>query len=142
MSKRQLHLDVVNMSLPASLTATIASTTGVEYDDASAATIISTFGTSSGTLDGSNLVKLILEDSADGTTYAAVTNAKYALGLTPDASGYIATIDDAAEDDQSYVTQYVGPKRFARVRPVVTGAAVVVPFSIIAVKGYKNRNGL
>ena len=128
--------------LPQVLTATIASPTAVELDDAEGVNFDITVGTSGGTLDGSNYVDFILQDSPDGSTWTIVTNTKYVLGLTPDSSGIVATVDDAAEDDTNYRLGYLGPQRFARIVPTVTGAGVSLPICINATKGYKHRDAL
>lgn len=129
--------------LPQVVTASIASPTSVELDDAEGVNFDAIVGTNGGTLDGSNYLELILEDSPDNSTWTAVTDPNRALGLTPNAStGVIVTVDDAAEDDAAYTFGYIGPERFVRLRPAVTGAGVSIPLCITATKGYKHRNAL
>lgn len=140
------HLDQVNLALPQVMTADLTPAAGVELDDAEGIILEAIVGTNGGTLDGSNYFDLIVEDSDDGSTFAAVTDANYLLGVAGVAgvvaSGIIATVDGAADDDQTYRCGYVGPKRFVQIKADVTGAGVSIPIALAATKGVKHRNGL
>lgn len=144
MAKRDIynHLDQVNLALPQVMTADLTPANGVEMDDAQGLNLEAVVGANGGTLDGSNYFDLIVEDSDDDSTYTAVTNTAYVLGLTPDSSGIVATVDGATDDEQTYRCGYVGPKRFARIRADVTGAGVSIPIALVAQKGCKDRNAL
>lgn len=70
------------------------------------------------TLNGTNKFELKLEhaeDDGDGAadSYAAV-DADDVVGATPDGSGNVVIVDDAAEDDQIYQMAYVGNRRFIK----------------------------
>lgn len=135
-------LQTVNLALPQVMTADLTPSNGVELNECEALNLLAIVGANGGTLDGSNYFDLIVEDSDDDSTYAAVTNTDYILGLTPDSSGIVATVDGATDDEQTYRCGYLGPKRYARIRADVTGAGVSIPIALMAEKGYLNRNGI
>lgn len=130
------------LALPQVITSDLTPAAGVELNQCEAVNFDAVVGANGATLDSSNYVEIILEDSADDTTYAAVTTAKYVMGLTPSSLGVVATIDGATDDEQTYRCGYLGPKRFARIRAKVTGAGVSIPIALLAEKGYLNRNGI
>lgn len=84
------------------------------------AEILIYFGISGDTLSGSVKVDVILQDSADGSTWAAVTDTNFALVgsnsrvTAPTGAGLVATIDAAAEDPDLLSIGYVGPQRYVR----------------------------
>jgi hypothetical protein len=87
-------------------------------------------------------IKVVIEDSADDVTYAAVTNADYVLlptsgnAAAPDGNGVIYTNDGASEDQKTVVVGYVGPKQYVRLRLDFTGTHTNgTPAAIFAVLG-------
>lgn len=135
-------LSQVILALPQVITSDLTPSNGVELNDCNAVNFDAVIGANGGTLDGSNYLEIIIEDSDDDSTYAAVTNTDYVLGLTPDSNGVVATIDGATDDEQTYRCGYLGPKRYARIRGAVTGAGVSLPVALLAEKGYLDRNGI
>lgn len=101
------------------------------------AELIALIGVSADTLSGSVKIDVVLEDSSDNTTFAPVTEATYALGATPDGSGIIATVDDAAEDAVLVGVGYVGPQRYVRLRLVFTGTHTSgTPVAMVGLRGH------
>lgn len=81
-------------------------------------------GVSGDTLSGSVKLDVILQhgDAADFGDMAAVTDANHVQGsMATIASGIVATIDDAAEDDVIVKIGYKGPKRYSRIVLTKTG---------------------
>jgi len=135
----QFHSIVVEALLGAAVvTADATPSNGADLQEADALDLLATIGIDA-SLDGSNFITVIAEDSADDSTYAAITNTKYLLGVTPDSSGIIATINAPAEDDVLVHCGYVGPKRYARLRIDVTGTVDII-CSIASIKGYLSRS--
>jgi len=134
-------LETEILALPQVVSADLTPANGVELNDCEGVNFEAIIGADGATLGATDKLDIILEDSDDDSTYAAVTNADYVLGLTPDASGIVATIDGATDDEQSYKCGYLGPKRYAQIRADVTGT-VSLPVCLLATKGYKNREAL
>lgn len=108
-----LDLNVVHSIDPAVIT---SDTNGAAVDlaDYHAATVAFTFGESGDTLSGSVYAEGRIEESADGSTgWTAVADA--------DLRGTEPTVDDAAEDDATYLVGYVGSERYIRAVIDVTG---------------------
>lgn len=122
----------------AAITSDATPANGADLQEADGLNLMATIGIFAG-LDGSNFIEVIAEDSADDSTYAAITNTKYILGATPTGAGVVATIDAPAEDDTIVRVGYVGPKRYARLRIKVTGTVTII-VSIASIKGYLNRS--
>ena len=98
---------------------------------------IAVIGASGDTLSGSVKIALVLEDSDDDVTFAAVTDAAAVLGATPDASGIVKVIDDPAEDDTVFRCGYVGSKRYSRLRADFTGTHTNgTPIAMLALRGH------
>ena len=78
----------------------------------------------------------ILQDSADGTTYAAVTDAADYIGtMVTAASGIFAVLDAEAEDNAVHWIGYRGTKQYSRIYLDRTGNhATGTPMSAIAIK--------
>lgn len=100
------------------------------------------FGANGGdTLNGTNKFTVTLEHSADDGAgspagYAAV-GANDVLGVTPDVSGVVLTVDDAAEDAASYRFGYIGGKRFVKLTITPNGTlANGNPVAANLVKGH------
>lgn len=107
---------------------------------------VAAIGVSGDTLSGSVKIDVILQDSDDDSTYAAVTNADYALvasdgvAAAPNGSGIIATIDDAAEDNAKIRCGYIGPKRYSRLLLQFTGTHTNgTPIHTFAILGHPNQ---
>ena len=67
------------------------------------------------TFSGTHKVDIILEDSSDNSTFAAVTNNTYVTGGTVDSNGIWQTIDADGDCNAVYGLGYVGPERYYRV---------------------------
>jgi len=85
-------------------------------------------------LSSSHKIVFTLKDSDDGTTYAAVDEEDM-LGVTPDDSGTILTIDAADEDNTIYSFGYVGGKQYLELVGTVTGT-ISMPMAITLEKGH------
>jgi hypothetical protein len=121
MSKRAIIEDVtvVQPLNPTTLTADTTSAT-IDLAGFNGCLIVVNVGESGDTLSGSVYWDLILKDSTDDSTYAAVTaNTQSATAI--DSSGIFATIDAAAEDDLPYSIAYTGDKRYLQVTCDATG---------------------
>ena len=105
--------------------------------------LIAMCGVSGDTLSGSVKVDIILEESDDDSTWTAVTDANDVVFASdgtvaaPDSNGLIATIDDAAEDPDTFRIGYIGNKRYARLRFDFTGTHTNgMPISSMAILGH------
>lgn len=104
---------------------TLIYSTALDSADGSAMEFIIVVGDASGALGDSKKLQFTVQDSADNTTWADVTDgARLVLGenvSAPDATtGVIATADDQSGDDRNdnrtLGVAYVGPSRYARVK--------------------------
>lgn len=96
------------------------------------------------TFSATNKIELELQDSADDSTYANVTDANHIIknagsqdGVVtdPDANGRFAIIDSAAKDDLRYAIGYRGPKRYSRVVVDFSGThGTGTPISAVALQ--------
>ena len=77
-------------------------------------------GASGDTLSGTDCLELVLEASADGSSWEAVTASGHVLGAV-DGSGVFAAIDSAAKTQAEYRIGYLGPLRYSRVRVAPQG---------------------
>ena len=141
---REIHgnIKVVQMIDPVTITADTAPADGADTDGYNALELIALIGESGDTLSGSVKIDIILEESDDDTTYTAVTDTNdvivFADGVAaaPDATGIIATIDAAAEDDVKIRCGYIGNKRYAQLRFDVTGTHTNgTPVAMLALLG-------
>ena len=89
--------------------------TGIDTQGANSAMVIVNVGAPGITFSGSNKVDIKLEDSADNSTFAAVTNNNFVTGGTVDSAGIWQTIDANGECNAVYGLGYVGPERYIRV---------------------------
>lgn len=144
---RDLHSEItVVQTIPAKLhqesTASVNGT-GVDGSRHFAVEHIVNVGISLETLSGSLKTTLYLEDSADNSTYAAVTDAAYIIGdMVTLASGIFAVIDAAAEDPAVFNIGYRGPQRYSRVRALFTGNhSTGTPLGAVAIKGEPRFSG-
>ena len=115
------NLTVTQILDPANLTAT-ANSNGVDTAlTLGSALVIVNCGESADTLSSTVKWDYILQDSADNSSFSAVTNSDFVTHGTVDGSGIFATVDAASEDDAAYSVCYVGPKRYVRVAVTKTG---------------------
>lgn len=129
MPSKDLHhnIRVEQLLKPATVTTDATPANGLDTFGFESAELVALIGQSGDTLSGSVKLDVVLEDSDDDSTYAAVTNADYVLvdadGVTaePDSSGIIATVDAAAEDETKVRIGYRGPKRYCRLKFDLTG---------------------
>lgn len=91
-------------------------------------------GANGGTLDGSNNVTFVLQDSSDGSTWADVTDTNEAGGYTVDGSGVFATVDAGGEAESTYKVAYTGSDRYVRIKADVSGT-ISLPVGGVAVLG-------
>jgi len=81
-------------------------------------------------------VELILQDSADNTTFAAVTNNAHVTGGTVGGTGIWQVIDADGDCNAVYGIGYVGPKRYFRVVLDFTGShSTGTIFGVTGAKG-------
>lgn len=114
------NIAVTQLVDPVTATATTNSASiDLQFDNG--AMVIVNIGESGDTLSGSVYWTLILQDSSDDSTWAAVTDTDYVTWGTVDGSGVFATIDAAAEDDSVHKIGYIGPNRYVRVAVTATG---------------------
>ena len=108
-----------NIQLVESLNAIVkdadTNSTGIDTQGANSAMVIVNVGAPGITFSGSNKVDIKLEDSADNSTFAAVTNNNFVTGGTVDSAGIWQTIDANGECNAVYGLGYVGPERYIRV---------------------------
>jgi hypothetical protein len=102
---------------------------------------IAMIGISGDTLSGSLKLDVKVQDSDDGTTWAAVTETSYIQNgsgsAAPDSNGIVATIDDAAEDDVVISVGYVGPKQYFRLLIDTTGTHTNgTPIAMLGILGH------
>ena len=88
---------------------------GVDTQGANSAMVIVNVGAPGVTFSGSVKVDVKLEDSADNSTYGAVTNNNFVTGGTVDSNGIWQTIDADGDCNAVYGLGYVGPERYYRV---------------------------
>ena len=88
---------------------------GVDTQGANSAMVIVNVGAPGVTFSGSVKVDVKLEDSADNSTFAAVTNNNFVTGGTVDSNGIWQTIDADGDCNAVYGLGYVGPERYYRV---------------------------
>jgi len=96
--------------------------TAVDTQGANSAMAIVNVGAPGVTFSGSVKVDVKLEDSADNSTFAAVTNNNFVTGGTVDSNGIWQTIDADGECNAVYGIGYVGPERYFRVVLDFTGS--------------------
>ena len=108
-----------NIQLVESLNAIVkdadTNSTGIDTQGANSAMVIVNVGAPGITFSGTNKVDIKLEDSADNSTFAAVTNNNFVTGGTVDSAGIWQTIDANGECNAVYGLGYVGPERYIRV---------------------------
>lgn len=109
--------------------------TDIDLQGFNSAKLIIAAGVDSGSgLSDSNKIVFTLKDSDDGTTYAVVDGDDM-LGVTPDDSGTILSIDSTDGDATTYEFGYVGGKRYLELVGTVTGT-INMPMYIAIEKGH------
>jgi len=88
--------------------------TGIDTQGANSAMVMVNVGAPGITFSGTNKVDIKLEDSADNSSFTAVTNNNFVTGGTVDSSGIWQTIDADGDCNAVYGIGYVGPKRYIR----------------------------
>ena len=83
--------------------------------------LVANVGASLDTLSGSVYAELEVQESDDDSTYTAVADADLSDSVTGTNVGTFAKIDDPAEDDQVYKTEYRGSKRYVQAVVNLTG---------------------
>lgn len=121
LTERASAFKIVNTLNAQTLTATDVNGVTVDTKGFNSCFIAVNVGANGGTLDGSNKVDFVLQDSDDDSTWADVTTLGHAGGYTVDANGVFVTIDDGGEAEASAKVAYTGNKRYVRVQADVTG---------------------
>lgn len=128
------NIDIDVILAPVVVSAT-AVHTDIDLAGANSAVLEINTGVDAGTgLSSSHKLVFTLEDSNDGTTYAAVETADM-LGVTVGTGGVILTIDSTDEDNTLYKFGYVGGKRYLQLTYTETGV-VSIPMAINLIKGH------
>ena len=116
---------------------------GLDTRGFDSAELVALLGASGDTLSGSVYVEVIIEDSDDDATYAAVTDSSYVLvgsdgvAAAPNGSGVVATVDAAAEDERKIRVGYVGPKRYCQLKLAFTGTHTAgMPIASLGILGH------
>ena len=108
-----------NIELVESLNAIVkdadTNSTGIDTQGANSAMVMVNVGAPGVTFSGSVKVDVKLEDSADNSTYGAVTNNNFVTGGTVDSNGIWQTVDADGDCNAVYGLGYVGPERYYRV---------------------------
>ena len=108
-----------NIKLVESLNAIVkdadTNSTGIDTQGSNSAMVMVNVGAPGVTFSGTHKVDIKLEDSADNSTFAAVTNNNFVTGGTVDSAGIWQTIDANGECNAVYGLGYVGPERYIRV---------------------------
>ena len=89
--------------------------TGIDTKGFNSSMAIVNVGAPGITFSGTHKVDIILEDSSDNSTFAAVTNNNYVTGGTVGSTGIWQTIDADGDCNAVYGIGYVGPERYYRV---------------------------
>jgi len=108
-----------NIELVESLNAIVkdadTNATGIDTKGFNSSMAIVNVGAPGITFSGTHKVDIILEDSSDNSTFAAVTNNNYVTGGTVGSTGIWQTIDANGDCNAAYGIGYVGPERYYRV---------------------------
>ena len=108
-----------NIKLVESLNAIVkdadTNSTGIDTQGSNSAMVMVNVGAPGVTFSGTHKVDIKLEDSADNSTFAAVTNNNFVTGGTVDSAGIWQTIDANGDCNAVYGLGYVGPERYIRV---------------------------
>lgn len=113
--------DVTQTVNPATITSD-TNGTGMDKQGWGSTKHIVNVGESGDTWSGSDYFDIIIQDSADNSTFAAVTDATKLNGtMTTLASGIVDVFDAEAEDNALSEIEYIGDKRYSRIVIDATG---------------------
>ena len=108
-----------NIELVESLNAIVkdadTNATGIDTKGFNSSMAIVNVGAPGITFSTTHKVDIILEDSSDNSTFAAVTDNNYVTGGTVGSTGIWQTIDADGDCNAVYGIGYVGPERYYRV---------------------------
>ena len=129
-----------NIKLETSLAPILKTTdvngTGIDLQGFSSAALIVNIGANGDTFSGSVKTNLIIEDSDDNSTFAAVTSNTAVTGGTVDSSGIFQVVDADGETGKTYGIGYVGGKRYIRaVIDIVGTHSTGTIYGAVVVKG-------
>lgn len=134
LTEKASHYKVQN-AIPAQvLTTSDVNGTGIDIQGFNDVFFVVNVGANGGTLDGSNNVTFVLQDSDDNSTFADVTDSTLAGGYTVDANGVFTTVDAGGEAATAYKVAYTGNKRYVRLQADVTGT-ISLPVSASSLLG-------
>ena len=102
-------------SLNAIVKAADTNCAGIDTQGANSAMAMVNVGAPGVTFSTTHKVEIRLQDSADNSTFAAVTNNNYVTGGTVGSTGIWQTIDANGDCNAAYGIGYVGPERYYRV---------------------------
>jgi len=107
-----------NIKLVESLNAIVkdadTNSTGIDTQGANSAMVMVNVGAPGVTFSTTHKVEIRLQDSADNSTFADVTNNNFVTGGTVGATGIWQTIDADGDCNAVYGIGYVGPERYIR----------------------------
>mgnify|MGYP003653659609 CR=1 FL=1 len=89
--------------------------TGIDTKGFNSSMAIVNVGAPGITFSTTHKVDILLEDSSDNSTFAAVTDNNYVTGGTVGSTGIWQTIDADGDCNAVYGIGYVGPERYYRV---------------------------
>ena len=146
MKDQHSHIKVVQLIKPIVVNNDSEGTpaSGVDLQGYSSCDLVALLGVSGDTLAASPEVsiKVVVEDSDDNSTWAAVTDADAVLvgsnaaAAAPDGNGVVCTVDAASEDEVVVRVGYRGTKRYARLRLDMTGTHTNgTPAAVFAILG-------
>ena len=108
-----------NIELVESLNAIVkdadTNATGIDTKGFNSSMAIVNVGAPGITFSTTHKVDILLEDSSDNSTFAAVTDNNYVTGGTVGSTGIWQTIDADGDCNAVYGIGYVGPERYYRV---------------------------
>ncbi len=140
MTVKDLHslITIEQTLVPQTLTGSGDATdcTAVDGKNALAVEHVVLIGNSADTLAAGLYISLILQHSAAGSSFAAVTDASHYIGDMVDATtGQFALVNAPTEDQVAFNIGYRGPYRYSRVEIVRVGNhASGTPCGAIAIK--------
>ena len=118
-----------------------ANGTGIDLQGFESATIVAQVGAEGITLSSSNKIELVLEDSDDDSTYAAVTSSTSVTDGTVDSSGIFASFTANGDAPAIHTLGYVGGKRDVRGKPDFSGThGTGTEMSACVIKGHPHHS--
>jgi len=111
--------------------------TAVDLQGFESASIVASLGAEGVTLSGTTKIDIKLEDSDDGSTFAAVTGENSVIEGSVDASGIFFTADADAEIPAVATIGYRGGKRYVRAVADFSGThGTATPLGVNVIKGH------